>query len=330
MPSSTDPRRSRPLGGVSVQTRAENGQYLKNNMQESMATATQATLTKFMPARRSRSTRSTRSTRLANGNTTKVYKREPSRLWTAVEQQMLLQGAEKVGIHLNDAIHMEGVPPQYWEHIGGVFKRSPNACRAHLMLLLRHKVRSASLDAHEPDGNECLTHMKHANDVDFEYLANEVMSMDTTEMDEFLMLNDSVESTPSTPPKTPLLRPSPPPQESVPPRILPKAKQCGLNKTETPLFRPIETTDASIDMTTTLRRSLLDELRGASFSFCNPKTPCGHKRITRLPRTVRLVRLKLECDESFEQIERAMDRPQAPIQKRAYYMQFKGKPLSCA
>jgi len=292
-----------------------------------MATATQPTLTKFMPTRRSRSTRSTRSTQLTNGKTTKLYKREPSRLWTAVEQQMLLQGAEKVGIYLNDAMHMEGVPSQYWEHIGGVFNRSPNACRAHLMLLLRHKVSSESLNAQEPDANECITHMKHVSDVDLEYLANEVMSMDATAMDELLMMNDLAES---TPPKTPLLRPSPPPQGSVPPRLLPKAKQCVFNKTEATLFRPIETIDASTDMTTTLRRSLLDELHGASFSFCNPKTPCGHKRTTRLPRTVRLVRLKLECDESLEQIERAVDRPQAPIQKRAYYMQFKDKPLSCA
>ena len=292
-----------------------------------MASATQPTLTKFMPTRRSRSARSARSTQLANGKTAKLYKREPSRIWTAVEQQMLLQGAKKVGIYLNDAMHMEGVPSQYWEHIGGVFNRSPNACRTHLMLLLRHKIRSESIDAQESGAYERVTHMKHDSDVDFEYLANEVMSMDTTEMDELLRLNDSAES---TPPKTPVLRPSPPLHESVPPRLLPKAKPCVFNKTETTLFRPIETIDASTDMTTTPRRSLLDELHGASFSFCNSKTPHGHKRTRRLPRTVRLVQLKLECDESLEQIERAIDRPQAPIQKRAYYMQFKDKPLYCA
>lgn len=300
-----------------------------------MSTSQKRTLTHYLPQRKSlRSCKPNRYSPIPKSAQNHPTAQHPSakRLWTAEEDNRLLDGLTHHNIRLNGVSQLENVPEGFWDIMCGFFGRSANACRVHAAILLR-KIETG----HNNQVGECLDefgeNLKVLNDFVQQLDALSVAELallpparcateepestnppnspnplnplstmpvawnpdsvgDLLQLDDIFDLNDEL-----NPPSTPRLRPSPPPSEKVPPRLLPIARSK--SNFQGSLLPQVSAT----------RRPLFDDIRPA-FSFCNPYTPksCKRTRVlkARCPRALNLtdkIDDSLTCDESMQEIE---------------------------
>jgi len=229
-------------------------------------------LTEFMPKRK--------SSRVITNPRPKIEKREAMRPWTPEEDQRLARGLANVNILLNEANKFQNVPDGFWNVACGFFDRSPNACRIRALHMLRK-----------------IKHNNAAHNLDMIQLKDEDLGAFEFLVDDMLDLLPKVVS--------PRLRPSPPPTDRVPPCLLSKRPY------RTPSDRPEE---SLLPKVVSSRRSLFDGNIQTTFAFCNPRTPndvqkrAVHKRMHAHHIDLR-DDVDLRCEESFDDIERAMVQP---------------------